>query len=1006
MPRDELILDGRTAEDLQEQIARLAASYTPEWRFDRVRPDVGGVLALIFAKQMAGNLDRLNQVIGKYHTEFVNLLGVSLRPAYPASGVAVATLVADTVPGLDLPRGTKLVGVGEDETPVIFETIGDVYLTSARLTDVVALSGRFGKIIPLLGGPEPAKFLPLRDERPQPETEEPQLGPISLFDYSAPGIEQNALLLYHKSAFDIVEGAAVRVELSQPDGADGVDFADPEQYSWSYFDGEGLVPYQVERKAAGVALRREGESIPLTLDGEEYQMVCLQPVHSPSQTISVDRVKLASSCGPVRPDFVTHNDRELDPESFQPFGSTASLFDECYIGHQKIFSQAGAMVTLRFKLSFAKRLVDFTPQQEAEELKIIKRKPKVITYQTATTCAQQIALEYFNGIGWRKLVCTQDWSTLFDGEHPGQVEITFRCPEQWQPSPVGGWDCRTLRIRLLRADNCYLHPCIHNMPVMEGLTISYDFQDNWQSPQRLRTVWGTRVEDVTAQAMNGGPIAAFRPLSQSDHALCLGFDGPMEGAPVSILFNVHENNHFEEAPIAFEYSTIGGWKPLRVIDNTDNMAGAGTLVFMPPSDFAPMEVEGVSRWWLRLVDEGRAFDDQSRYHALINAIQINAVEIRNVETLPEEAFYVRSATAGMSYPLAAENILSAEVFVNERDSMSEPAMRQLAAQRPEDVRVSYDFLGSIQSFYVRWTEVENFDQSKPEDRHYVIDRMNNRIVFGDGVHVRIPQAGGGVAFTVQVQCCRGSKGNLPAGAVNSLFDGMLYVDSVSNPIATFAGSDLEHITSAHRRGANIVSGRNRLVSQLDYVREVEAFSDAIEKVKCVAGLDLSGQEVPGQITIAVLMRDYADGAYSFNSIKDRLMDRLLERCEATVTRQELQLTEPVYVEVSVDVWAVADDAHRSFDVQNLIRDSIKAYLDPLGKGDGPGWDIGRLPTEAQMRIMLQSIRGPMHIKRFIITARYLDRWGSHECALDELPSNPFAIAVSGNHRVYVELPQV
>ena len=52
MPRDELILDGRTAEDLQGQIARLAASYTPEWRFDRVRPDVGGVLALIFAKQM------------------------------------------------------------------------------------------------------------------------------------------------------------------------------------------------------------------------------------------------------------------------------------------------------------------------------------------------------------------------------------------------------------------------------------------------------------------------------------------------------------------------------------------------------------------------------------------------------------------------------------------------------------------------------------------------------------------------------------------------------------------------------------------------------------------------------------------------------------------------------------------------------------------------------------------------------------------------------------------
>lgn len=1003
MPRDELILDGRSAEDLQEQIARLAASYTPEWRFDRVRPDVGGVLALIFARQMAGNLDRLNQTIGKYHTEFVNLLGVSLRPAYPASGVVIASLVGDTVPGLDMPRGTKLVGTGADETPVIFETTGDVYLTSAKLTDVVALSGRFGKIIPLLGGPKPARFLPVH--APQQEEEEHKLGPVSLFDYSAPGIEQNALLFYHKSAFDTVEGAAVEVALRQPEGEAPVDFADPARYRWSYFDGSGLAPYQVTGRGSVVELRRQKESVPLELEGESYQLVCLQPVESPRQALQVKQIGLASSCTGVRPDFVTHNDRELDPEHFQPFGSSASLFDECYIGHQKVFAQAGATVTLSFRLSFAKRLVTFTPQQEAEDLKIIKRKPKIITQQTGETSAQEITLEYFNGIGWRKLPCFQDWSTLFDGAHTGEVELTFQCPDRWQPTPVGGWECRTLRIRLLRADNCYLQPCIHNMPVLEGLTLSYQYGDNWQQPQRLRTVWGTGVEDVTGLVRSGAPITVFRPLPYSDHSLCLGFDGPMEGAPVSILFNVQENNHFEEAPIAFEYSTINGWKPLRVIDNTGNMAGAGTLVFMPPSDFVPMEVEGVSRWWLRLVDEGRAFDDQSRYHACINDIQINAVEIRNVETLPEEAFYVRSATANMSFPLAAENILSAEVFVSERDTMPEPAMAQLAAQHPDDVRVSYDFLGGIQSFYVRWTEVENFDHSRPEDRHYVIDRMNNRILFGDGVHVRIPQAQSGVAFTVQVKCCRGTRGNLPAGAVDTLFDGMLYVENVSNPIATFAGSDLEHIASAHRRGANIVSGRNRLVSQLDYVREVSAFSDAIEKVRCVAGRDLNGQEAPGQITIAVLMRDYADGAYSFNSIKERLMERLLERSEATVTRQELVLTEPVYVEISADVWAVADDAHRSFDVQNLIRDSLNTYLDPLGKEGGPGWDIGRLPTEAQIRIMLQSIRGPMHIRRFIITARYLDRWGSHDCVLDDLPPNPFAIAVSGNHRIYVELPQ-
>ena len=90
----ELILDSRTKEDLYGDIAALAASYTPEWQFNTDDPDVGSTLAMIFAHQMSGNIRRLNQTVEKYHTEFANLLGISLLPAYPASGVVVAELVA------------------------------------------------------------------------------------------------------------------------------------------------------------------------------------------------------------------------------------------------------------------------------------------------------------------------------------------------------------------------------------------------------------------------------------------------------------------------------------------------------------------------------------------------------------------------------------------------------------------------------------------------------------------------------------------------------------------------------------------------------------------------------------------------------------------------------------------------------------------------------------------------------------------------------------------------
>jgi hypothetical protein len=483
----------------------------------------------------------------------------------------------------------------------------------------------------------------------------------------------------------------------------------------------------------------------------------------------------------------------------------------------------------------------------------------------------------------------------------------------------------------------------------------------------------------------------------------LGFDNKMTGAPVSILFDVEESVHFTPSALRFEYSTVRGWKPLKVIDRTENMSNVGTVLFMPPSDFAAVTIEGKERWWLRLVDADGAFDDPNRYHAVIRRIMMNAVEIRNVETLPEEQFYVEVSAPHMSFPIAAENILSCDVFVNERPTMYPPAMRKLLAEKPEDVRVSYNFLGDISEFFVRWQEVPNFDQSHAGDRHYVIDRQTSTIHFGDGVNVMIPPAQEGVAFTVEARCCRGSKGNLPAGAVNATYGNILYIGNVTNPIATYAGGDIESTESAHLRGANIVSSKYRLVSELDFVREVKSFSTAIDKVKCVVGRDIDGRRNDKLVTIAVMMRDYADGAYSFNSIRDRLRERLLSNCEATLEAQNLILCEPIYVEISVDVWAETRWVDNVFEIQSTVRSAIEEFLNPLASDRRPGWEIGTLPTDSQIRMMLQSVRVDALVKRFIITARYADRKGVHERSLDAMRGNPFMIGVSGKHNIHISL---
>lgn len=1012
---NELIIDSRSEAELRQEIATLAASYTPEWQFDPSNPDIGSTIALIFSEQMADNIRRLNQVMDNYHTEFVNMLGISLLPAFPASGVAVIKLIRDTVPGLPLLKGTKLVGqtYGDGADPIIFETLGDVYITSAQLTDIVSISRKFGKIIPLRGGPLAPTVLPspkeAQDTEPQLQPQAEEDGPkirnaIPLFDYSQPGVSRNIAVFYHRTIFHTGADVDIQVAIQGP-ARPATALGDSQRYRWSHVSAEGLMPFAtVSVEDNVISLHKDAQVEPLDLGGDSYGLICVEALEGVDTSVDVTSLQFTSTCQDAFPAYLSHNDQELDRAHFLPFGNSASLFDECYLGHEHIFHQDGALISMTFHLSSQEHLVTFTPQQQADSLKIIKRKPTTIPFETVATCPQEVSFDYFNGLGWRKLPCLHDYDSLFDGSHNGMTTISFRCPDDWCPITVGAYHQRCIRMRVNRADNCYLQPCIHTMPVLENIKLSYLYDQGWKLPHLVQSIHGTRIEDITQPILEGRSVPLFQPLPYPGNALYLGFDQRPQGSPVSLLFDVAESIHFQSAPILYEYATLSGWKPLKVIDGTQNMTSAGTVLFMPPSDMAPTSVEGVVRYWIRLVDADNVHDDPDHHHPLIRAIYPNAVEIQNIETLDEEDFYIQVPTPSMSFALAAENILSTTVYVNEQNRLSQPSMRRFLQEHPDDVRATFNFLGDIQTFFVRWTEVDNFDGSMPGDRHYVIDRMNNTISFGDGVNVMIPTAQADVAFTVQCTSCRGERGNLPRGAVNNLRGRGLYIEAIYNPIATYAGSNIEDLNSARLRGASILSGRGRLVSEIDFIREVKAFSSSIDKVRCIAGLDLDGKENPALITIAVMMQDFADGAYSFNSLKDRLRRRILSRCEATLAPDQLIVSEPVYISISLSVWAESYDAHRSFELQSLIHETLDDFLNPLDSSHSQGWDIGSLPTTAQLGMLLHAMRGPGRVLRFLATARYVDQTGSHERSLEELPYNPFAIAIPGNHRIYIELP--
>lgn len=142
-----------------------------------------------------------------------------------------------------------------------------------------------------------------------------------------------------------------------------------------------------------------GPPPPWSLDGSDYHLICLEALEPIQGALVVGDLRVASLRQTAPPEVILRDGQALEAGKCMPFGDTVSLFDECYICDDLIFSQQDAQVTLSFRLSSQKKMVHLTAQQVHDELKVIKRKPRAVQYEVAYTAPERVALEYYNGQG-------------------------------------------------------------------------------------------------------------------------------------------------------------------------------------------------------------------------------------------------------------------------------------------------------------------------------------------------------------------------------------------------------------------------------------------------------------------------------------------------------------------------------------------------------------------------------------------------------------------------------
>lgn len=126
-------LDKRTKEELMGQIGRLAAAYTPEWRYNRQQPDIGSVLATLFAGLMEECIGCYNQMPQKSQLAFLDALGVEPLPPRPAKGYMTFSLAGGDMPETLAEAGIGVAADGRDGSLWRYETLEDVYVSAATV---------------------------------------------------------------------------------------------------------------------------------------------------------------------------------------------------------------------------------------------------------------------------------------------------------------------------------------------------------------------------------------------------------------------------------------------------------------------------------------------------------------------------------------------------------------------------------------------------------------------------------------------------------------------------------------------------------------------------------------------------------------------------------------------------------------------------------------------------------------------------------------------------------
>ncbi|BCJ37197.1 putative baseplate assembly protein [Actinocatenispora thailandica] len=472
------------------------------------------------------------------------------------------------------------------------------------------------------------------------------------------------------------------------------------------------------------------------------------------------------------------------------------------------------------------------------------------------------------------------------------------------------------------------------------------------STLRTRSAGAGESVEQTQRLELGTPVPAFSAMPVPDDTLLLGVDAEVPSAAVRIDFEGRVEGigvNPVHPPLVWEARCADGWVECAVgLDETGGLNHPGAIILHVPPGHRQSLIDGQLAGWLRarVVDPA---EGQPPYHSspLIEGLAASTVggtvEVFHAEVIDGEAVGTSDGTPGQWFTLSRSPVLA---------GFGAPTLQTGSDRGWRD-----------------WIQVEHFADSAPTDRHFVLDALSGRVLFGplvrqpDGTtkqYGAVPERGA-VVRMLRYAVGGGSHGNVAAGEIRALRSSIPFVSAVQNRQPAQGGVDAESLEQAKVRGPILLRSRNRAVTAEDYEEITREAAPEVSRVRCV----VAGEAGVHAGQVRVLVVPAAPDRRGHLRLEDLIpaedtLARIAERLrQVGVLGVQVMVEPPLYRGVTAVARLVA---RPRTDAERLREDSLAVLyrlLSPLPGGGphGHGWPFGRPVQVGEVFAALETVRG-------------------------------------------------